>query len=150
MYVRVRHGRRQAGPASRIAGLSLLELVVALAVVAVLVTFAMPAFRGQQLRARRAEAVTALLAVAVQQERAYARDGRYQANLTAGPPAGLGLPAETPGGRFQITLRTTPDGSGFVATADAAGDQVADSRCLSFEIDESGRRSATRPECLRP
>jgi type IV pilus assembly protein PilE len=134
--------------ASRVAGLSLFELVVALAVVAMLVTFAVPAFRGQQLRARRVEAITGLLAVGVQQERAFARDGRYLSNLTAAPPAGLGLSAETPGGHFRITLRATLDGAQFVATADAVGDQTADVRCLSFEIDQSGRRSATNPDCL--
>lgn len=55
----------------------MLELVTALAIVAVLLALAVPGYQGYLQRAERAEAVRALLAAAACQERVRAQGGYY-------------------------------------------------------------------------
>lgn len=128
-------------------GYSLLEALIALAVLAVLASVAVVSFSGQQLRSRRVEATVALLNVAVEQERAYARDQRYHDSLTGVPPGGLGLRDTTDGGRFRIELDTSTEGDTFEVIATAIGAQAADTHCAEFRLDATGRRSATHADC---
>lgn len=66
-------------PARRVAktGFTLLELVIVLAVMAVLLTLAVPAYRQYVVRVERTEAIRLLLAVADCQERIRAEHGNY-------------------------------------------------------------------------
>ena len=135
-------GRVRAGR-----GYSLFEALVALAVLAILASVAVVSFSRQQLRSRRVEATVALLSVAVEQERAFARDQRYHASLTGVPPAGLGLRDTTDSGWFQIELETSAEGDTFEAIATAIGAQAADTHCAEFRLDATGRRGATSADC---
>lgn len=58
-------------------GFSLLELMIVLAVVAILLTIAIPSYRQYQLRSLRAEAIRMILEVADCQERLRVRHGYY-------------------------------------------------------------------------
>jgi type IV pilus assembly protein PilE len=127
-------------------GFSLLELVVALAIVAILASLSLPGYRAQQLRVRRTEAISALMQVAAMQERYYLQHRTYTPSLAAAPPAGLGLRASSEHGRYAIAI-TAADAAGFSATATAVGDQAGDSRCATFTIDDAGARTATSPDC---
>lgn len=64
-------------PAPTLRGFGLLELVIALLVIAVLLAFAIPSYRQYVSRAHRAEAVRNLLAAAECQERIRAESGYY-------------------------------------------------------------------------
>jgi type IV pilus assembly protein PilE len=130
----------------RACGFSLLELVVALAIVAILASLALPGYRAQQLRARRTEAISALMQIAALQERHYLQHRTYTLALEAVPPAGLGLRASSENGRYAIAI-TAADAAGFSATATAVGSQAGDSRCAAFTINETGARTATSPDC---
>jgi type IV pilus assembly protein PilE len=130
----------------RARGFSLLELVVTLAIVAILASLALPGYRAQQLRARRTEAISALMQIAALQERHYLRHHTYTLALEAVPPAGLGLRASSENGRYAIAI-TAADAAGFSATATAVGSQAGDSRCAAFTINETGARTATSPDC---
>jgi type IV pilus assembly protein PilE len=138
--------RRTVAQSRRAHGFSLLELVVALAIVAILASLAQPAYRAQQLRVRRTEAIAALMQIAALQERHCLQHRTYTLSLEAAPPAGLGLRASSENGRYAIAI-TAADAAGFSATATAVGNQAADSRCAAFTIDETGARTATSPEC---
>ena len=61
------------------AGFTLLELLVALVIVAVLMAFAMPAYQQHIIRTRRGEAQSALLKLMMQQERFHSQHNRYLA-----------------------------------------------------------------------
>lgn len=131
-------------------GFTLAELLTALVVVAVLVAVAVPLWRGHLLRVRRAEAATALIAIQSAQDRYFGQHARYAdaADLTRAAPAGLGQPARSPNGHYDLELRTNDDGLGYIATARAARTtgQSDDSRCTEFTLDQNNRRRAVDAE----
>ena len=131
----------QARPA---AGFTLIELVVALAVVAITTLLAASSYRSYLRRGHRIDAVHALLAAAVEQEKFHLANGRYGERLDAAPgddPPGLAVSSRTPGGHYVLAV-TTASAVQFrvVATATDAG---GDPGCQSLSIDETGRRAAT-------
>ena len=72
-----------AQPGLQQRGFGLLELMIALLVVAVLLGFAIPSYRQYVSRAHRAEAVRTLLAAAECQERIRAETGYYDTSRCA-------------------------------------------------------------------
>jgi len=84
-----------AGTGTGARGFTLIELVVVVAVVALLATVALPAYQTSVLKARRAEARTAILDLLQQQERVMTQTGTYVAVKT---PGATGTPFKTHSG----------------------------------------------------
>ena len=128
-------------------GFSLTELLVALAILALLAAAATPLWIKQLERARRLDATDALVRVAVRQERFYFENGRYvrAGELAAPPPAGLGI-AGTERGYYELRLQSPvgPIADGFTveAVADPQGPQAGDDQCSVLSIDSTGRRAS--------
>ncbi len=132
-------------------GFSLTELLVALAILALLAAAAAPLWQRQIERTRRLDATDALLRIAVAQERFYLENGRYagSSELQAAPPTGLGV-AGTERGYYALELRALAGGadSGYEARAMARqpGAQAGDEQCRMLALDSTGRRSAETSE----
>jgi type IV pilus assembly protein PilE len=130
----------------RVRGFTLIEALTVLVVIVVLAAIAVPMWRNHLLRVRRADAMGALNALQVSQDRFFGRTARYAtaATLTASPPRGLGLAATSQRGFYEIELRTADDGLSYLAIAGAVplGGQAGDARCVQFSIDQSGIRRA--------
>ena len=109
------------------AGMTLIELMIVVAIVALLASIAVPSYRQYVLRANRTEATTALLQLAAAQEKFYLQNNTYAGNalIDDAPPAGLGLVRRPSAGTtpWRSPPRTPPR---FSATATAAGAQAAD------------------------
>jgi type IV pilus assembly protein PilE len=127
-------------------GWSLLELLVVVAVLAILTLSAVPTHRAAMLRAQRTEATAALLVLAAAQERFHLQHHIYASEIDSPPPDGLGLQTVTAGGRYAITI-TAADAATFAATATALGPQARDAHCARFGIDATGSRTATNVDC---
>jgi type IV pilus assembly protein PilE len=127
-------------------GFSLIELMIVIAVVAILASIAVPSYRQYVLRAHRTEAKAALLNVAAAQEKFYLQNNTYTTALTAAPPAGLGIAATTRNGYYNIAIGGA-DNTSFSVTATATGAQTKDARCLTFTINELGVKTATNSDC---
>jgi type IV pilus assembly protein PilE len=133
-------------------GFTLVELLVCLAVAALLVMVALPSWRAVVLRVQRADATAALHALATAQERYRLVHGRYASAAAPAPPLGLGL-GLSERGWYELRIDQA-DTTGFRASArTAAGSpQAADAACVVFTIDQAGRRGSVpeRPEiCWR-
>lgn len=126
-------------------GVTLLELLVALAVIGILVSLTVPAYQRHLRRAHRVDATTALHDLLGAQERFHLRHGAYSSDLSAAPPAGLGIGAISPGGRYSINVALSADGQSFIATATPTreGGQADDAECLAFSVDQRGRRAVS-------
>jgi type IV pilus assembly protein PilE len=126
-------------------GFTLIELMVALAIVAILSAAALPAYQGVVHRSQRSDARLALLWVQYQQERHYATNNAYADALSELNGPG-GVAGRSAGGDYDLAVALTNGGQGYVATAlaHANGRQATDNDCRWFSINELGqRRSAT-------
>ena len=125
-------------------GVTLIELMLVVVIVAILGMVAIPSYRQYSIRAQRTEAKTALLRIATNQERFYLQNNTYTNNLAAlGFPGGvsengvytLNIPvanAQT----YQATATPTPGGgiNGKNMTSDA--------ECAQFGLNAQGLKTA--------
>ena len=119
-------------------GFTLIEVMVALVIVAITATYAFASYRRYVLRSYRLEAVAGLLTVAAAQEKFYLAHGHYSDNL-----AGLRIPSVTPRRRYALTIELADAGAfRILAMPVEDGGQTDDMDCRQFSIDESGRRQA--------
>jgi type IV pilus assembly protein PilE len=129
----------------RMKGVTLIELMIVVVVVAILASIAIPSYRNYVLRAHRVEAKTALLNLAAAQEKYYLQNNTYapQADLTDAPPDGLGLTSSTENGWYTIAINSAST-TAFAATATAANSQTQDTACATFTINALGVKGATK------
>ena len=119
-------------------GFTLVELLIAVAVGAVLAGIALPAFLEQAARARRTDVQAALLEDAGYMQHYYASHDAF----TGTPPPELPV-AQVPrvgAARYTITVSVpSEDPTSFVLTAARVGASAADA-CGDFTYDNLGRR----------
>jgi type IV pilus assembly protein PilE len=141
----MRSTRLQPAPSRRAGGFTLIELMIAVVIVALLASVALPSFLDSLRKSRRAEAFTALAAVQQAQERWRSNNASYSDNLTAPPdatppaPRGLGQAAVTPRGLYAIALSNSgPAGYTVSAEAVAGSSQASDSACRKMAVRVTG------------
>jgi len=127
-------------------GFTLTEALTAIVALTVLVAISVTMWRSNDLRARRSDAVQALLALQAAQDQYFGLHARYasEAQLAAPPPAGLGIAPRSERGYYEISVRNSPDNLGYWATARVIprADESADTRCVELRLDQNGRRFA--------
>jgi type IV pilus assembly protein PilE len=127
-------------------GFTLVELLIALAIVGILSAIALPGYSAVLMRAQRNEAKLALLAVVHAEERHYqlhlAYTDRFEPPLQQG---GLQLDAHSESGNYQLSVSLREDGQGYIAVAQPDPDrrQAGDRDCARITLDSTGRRGAT-------
>jgi len=122
-------------------GFSLIELMIAVAIVAIITSVALPSFMDSIRKGRRAEGVGAIATVQQAQERWRGANSAYTNNLAEAPngtPPGLGIPLTTANGRYTLSLNGSATATGYVITATAAGSQVQDTRCALLAARQVG------------
>lgn len=120
-------------------GFTLIELVVAIVVVAVLASVALPVFFDSIRKSRRSEGIAALNAVQQAQERWRANNPSYASDLTSAAPAGLGFQTGTPTGYYTIALANVSDtGYDVTATAVSGTSQAKDNDCSQLGVRMAG------------
>jgi type IV pilus assembly protein PilE len=117
-------------------GITLIEMMVVVAIVAILGTIAVGNYRASVLRSNRAEATAALLRIQAAEEKYYLSRNAYTED-----PALLGLAENTERGLYRLDVDVSDDGDRFTATATAIGSQTSDEECPVFTIDEAGART---------
>lgn len=122
------------------AGMTLIELMIVIAVLAILVGFAMPAYNDYVIRANRSEAIDALLTAASCQERLYTKRNRYDSTT------GTCLTnTNTTSNNYQIRFSAfdATDGQSYTLQAQAQSAQLKDS-CGNLTLTDKGVRGASK------
>jgi type IV pilus assembly protein PilE len=108
---------------------TLIELMIALVVLAILVSVAVPGYRQQVIRTHRAEAKQLLLTEATALERCFMNLNAYNA---AGCPTAGTFPKLAAEGRYQLTA--TLNAGSFTLQAVPQGEQAKDTSCKTLTI----------------
>ena len=124
-------------------GVTLIELLTVVVVVAVLASIAVPSYRRYLLRAQRSDATTALLRLQSAEEKFFLQYGAYTTDLTSNAPTGLGLASDrSERGFYQLAAPSTPTGYKAMATTISTAGQGDDKKCWNFSITERGVKAA--------
>ena len=123
-------------------GVSLLELMIVVVVVAILATIAYPNYRDAVARAKRNEAKAALLLIATNQERFYLSNNTYTNDLLV-----LGTTPLTESETYAITIPAA-DANNFTAVATYQNADHEAGKCQTFQSDGRGvKTSAPLADC---
>lgn len=121
---------RGEGSSAKNNGFSLVEVLIAMAVGAVLMGVALPSFAEHWRQARRSDAVVALTKLQIAQEKYRAHHGIYAADLAA-----LGTTPHSELGYYELRLEAVQAHSyTALAAARADGPQAADSACVNLTL----------------
>ena len=130
---------KRAGPGD---GFTLIEIVMVLAIIAVLTSMAIPSYQGVVRKSRRTEAQAALMELALRQE-------RWRADHATYAPVASQIGATTTGDRLSRYYRCEVlDGTSTSFTLQASAvagrgqehDRQGDVGCSPLQVDQSGRR----------
>jgi len=113
-------------------GFTLIELMIAIAVVSVLAAVALPSFADAFRKGRRAEAMSALMQLQMAQERWRADHARYTDRL-----ADLRHHEVSTGGHYRLAI-VAADAHGYVLEATAINAQAADRACQVLVLSQRG------------
>ena len=134
------HGRK-------VRGFTLIELMIAVAIVGILSAIAYPSFVEQLRQSRRADCASALVSLANAMERHYTVNGTYLGAATGGAdtgaPAIFATSSPVDGGEayYNLTIQNAT-ASTFTVQATPTGAQASD-QCGSFTLTNNGRKGLT-------
>ena len=130
---------------ARARGFTLIEVIIAMAIVAILVAVALPTYRDHMRKSRRAEAQAYLMAVASRQQQFLLDTRGYAPDLTT---VGVATPANV-AAAYDLAASAVagpPPTFRVTATPKATTDQVQE-RCGTLAIDQTGAKMAALSTC---
>lgn len=123
-------------------GITLIELMIAVAIVAILAAVAYPSYSRYMLTSHRTEAQAALVRVSNLEERYFMDNNSYGSLFDLGLTAtSAATSLATENGYY--TLRSVVSGATYTLTATATGSQSSDTECGSLSLDSSGHKSSS-------
>jgi type IV pilus assembly protein PilE len=129
----------------RAAGFTLIELMITVAIVAILGTIAMASYTKQVQKSRRTDARSAVMDLAGREEKLFSTLNAYSAT-----PSELGytvapdtFPFNMSDTYYSLNVTIGAPPNTFLITATAIGAQAKDTDCASLSIDQLGTQSAT-------
>jgi len=118
-------------------GFTLIELMITIAILAIIVGIALPSYNQYVLKSGRADGKSALLQASQTLERCFTR---YSAYNDANCPLADGATITSENDKYQVTVDSTA--TTFDLTAAPQSPQDKDTECGNFTLDHTGRRGA--------
>ena len=129
-------------------GFTLIELVIAIAIVGILASIAYPSYVDQMRQTKRTDCEAVLMQMAGAMERDFSRNNRYRDITVA--PVNFGIQCPIDGGTttYHLTIASTP--TTYVLSATPAGAQAADpcgTLTLTNTLQKGQSSSSSLAEC---
>ncbi len=131
--------RRHAAPRPSARGFTLIEVMMAVAIVGILAAVAMPSYRDYITRGQLTDATNGLSTLRAQMERHYQDNRTYATAGTFVTPCASTDAAPRTFGPFVVSCATTPTATAFTLQAAGSGSLAA----FKFTINESDVRATT-------
>jgi type IV pilus assembly protein PilE len=131
------------------AGITLVELLVAMAIVGILAAIAIPSYQSVTQKSRRHDAEEALMGLRQAMERHYARNGSYAGVANAGVPIIYATRTPTEGSGHYYDLRITGMGPGQELSYELVAtpvDTQASDPCGILKLNQAGQRGSARDD----
>lgn len=130
----------------KLKGFSLIELMVVIAIIALLAAYAVPSYRQYVIESKRTVAHNKILEIAGAFEKFYANTNGYPDGLTGGGDS-LSLSADFLAEEDYSFSVDATDAGGWVITATAKGSQSTDSKCPTITFNNLGQKGPANTEC---
>ena len=124
----------------RVAGMTLIELLIVIGIIGILAAISYPMFAEQSAKGRRASARALMFQVLQNEERFYTGNNTYTTDLTA---LGLPNPLETDQGTHSITLAIGPTGDLTTSVSITGTALVGDAKCTSMTLTSANAQTGT-------
>ncbi len=125
-------------------GFTLIEIMIALVILAILASIAITSYQRYLLRSHRTDAMKLLLDTAGAQESLYSFKYKYTGSLEE-----LGLSSnKSDYGYYQLSIQLDNNEKSYILTAMPIGSQAND-ECGSFQLYSDGTRQASKEGCWK-
>ena len=133
---------------SSVAGITLIEMLIVIAILAILTAIVIPSYSGSLNKSRRTDAKIALNDAVKNMERCFATHNQYNhASCSSYPAAGVNSVLSDEGHYKVVATTLTETTFTLTATPVTTSPQKEDSHCQQFSIDSTGNKNATNADC---